>query len=367
MADPSHLERLLSGVDGWNEWRRENPGIKPDLSEARLINADLERAVLDGADLRRADLSKAQLSHASLHSANLESATLILADLLGAVLNQANLSDTSFFGAFLFGTRLKSARLTGANMLGAMLMGADLTGADLTGAHLMSANFHEANLSDAQLTGADLTAASLVGTQIQGARIDSCWVHGISAWKLDGEPASQSRLIITPKSDPPIWVGELETAQCMSLLLYGRHSLFLASVPSESRVVLALGRFRNQRQAIGQTFPTVLRELGFMAAVAELDRPSAVADLARTVGPILRVARALVLDTTGLTGSTRILEALSKIVPGFPVLMLSEEGGAAAEAVPAGITLLGSERYADVTSLKGRLSRFLSGPERPAP
>jgi hypothetical protein len=361
MADPSHLERLLDGVDGWNEWRRQNPEVKPDLSEARLINADLERAVLDNADLRRADLSKAQLSHASLHSANLESATLILADLLGAVLNQANLSGTSFFGAFLFGTRLKSARLTGANLLGAMLMGADLSGADLTGAHLMSANFHEANLSDALLQGADLTAASLVGTRIQGAHIDSCWVHGIAAWKLEGEPATQSRLMITPRNEPPIWVGELETAQCMSLLLYGRHAAFLVSKPSESRIVLVLGRFRGQRQGIGETFPDLLRELGFMAAVGDLDRPAVSAgagEPAKGVAPILRSSRALIMDTTGLKNHARLLEQLAKSVPEFSLFLLSEDPPVALDSVPDGVEVFGAERYEGISGLKERLADF---------
>ncbi len=360
MADPQHLEKLLGGVDGWNEWRRQNPEIKPDLSEARLINAELERAILDGADLRRADLSKAQLSHSSLHGANLESATLILADLLGAVLNEANLTGASFFGAFLFGTRLKSARLNGANLLGAMLMGADLSGADLTGAHLMSANFHEANLSDTHLEGADLTAASLVGTRVEGARFVSCWVHGIAAWKLEGEPETQSRLMITPKNDPPIWVSELETAQCMSLLLYGRHSTFLASTPSESRVLLVLGRFRGRRQVVGEAFPNLLRDLGFMAAVGDLERPASAGDPAKSVAPILRSSRALILDATGLNNPGRLVEQLARFVPEFSLFLVGEDESAGLDSLPPGVRLLGSERYAGVERLKEILARALN-------
>ena len=362
MANPSHLKRLLEGVDGWNEWRRQHPEIKPDLSDARLVNADLERAVLDNADLRRADLSKAQLSHASLHSADLESATLILADLLGAVLNQANLTGTSFFGAFLFGTRLKSARLNGANLLGAMLMGADLSGADLTGAHLMSANFHEANLSDALLEGADLTAASLVGTRIQGARLSSCWVHGIAAWKLEGEPSVQSKLMITPRSDPPIWVGDLETAQCMSLLLYGRRPIPFASMTSESRVLLVLGRFRGPRQEVGDAFPSLVGDLGFVAAVGDLDRrggPGGGVDPVRNVGPLLRASRMLILDTTGLKSSARLLEQLTAVVSAFSVLLVGKDVPAALDPAPAGVQVLASERYGEISELKTKLAKTL--------
>lgn len=35
MANPEHLAILEKGVQTWNEWRRHNPGVKPDLS---LIN-----------------------------------------------------------------------------------------------------------------------------------------------------------------------------------------------------------------------------------------------------------------------------------------------------------------------------------------
>ena len=71
MAEASHLEILDRGVEEWNRWRKQNPEVKPDLSNSNLINRDLSRADLSGTNLSSADLSKAQLSHASLHGANL--------------------------------------------------------------------------------------------------------------------------------------------------------------------------------------------------------------------------------------------------------------------------------------------------------
>jgi len=55
MANPEHLAILKQGVAIWNNWRIENPGIKPDLSEADqldadLFGADLHDAVLNGAN-----------------------------------------------------------------------------------------------------------------------------------------------------------------------------------------------------------------------------------------------------------------------------------------------------------------------------
>lgn len=56
MANEEHLAILKQGVEVWNEWREENPDVRPDLSQAYLRWADLSGADLGWAYLRRADL-----------------------------------------------------------------------------------------------------------------------------------------------------------------------------------------------------------------------------------------------------------------------------------------------------------------------
>lgn len=122
MANSKHREILGRGVNAWNEWREENPGVIPDLSGsnikikelagvnfkgadlrgALLAGADLEGAVLDGADLSKADLMEANLHKASVKGANLEKANL-----MGANLNESNLEDTKLNQAILYRTDLK--------------------------------------------------------------------------------------------------------------------------------------------------------------------------------------------------------------------------------------------------------------------
>jgi uncharacterized protein YjbI with pentapeptide repeats len=80
MADEEQVKRLQQGIVGWNEWRQNNPTIRPDLSQANLSEADLSDAHLRGADLsdanlRRADLTDANLSDADLRGADLSDAT----------------------------------------------------------------------------------------------------------------------------------------------------------------------------------------------------------------------------------------------------------------------------------------------------
>ena len=40
MAHKEHLEKALSGTEGWNQWRRENPDVSPDLVYAGIFLHD---------------------------------------------------------------------------------------------------------------------------------------------------------------------------------------------------------------------------------------------------------------------------------------------------------------------------------------
>src|SRR5258708_12025886 len=59
MANQVHLEKLREGVEAWNQWRKENPGLQPDLQGANLMEAQLQ-----GADLSRVQLQGAHLNEA---------------------------------------------------------------------------------------------------------------------------------------------------------------------------------------------------------------------------------------------------------------------------------------------------------------
>ena len=94
MANDEHVALLKQGVKAWNAWRRENPDIRPDLSNADLRGADLSGANLARANLREAFLFKANLGSADLVEANLRDH----ADLSGADLARANLREAFHAG-----------------------------------------------------------------------------------------------------------------------------------------------------------------------------------------------------------------------------------------------------------------------------
>ena len=116
MANPEHLAILEKGVDVWNEWRKQNVTLVPNLSVAELPEIDLFEADLGRTNLRSADL----------HNTKLVAANLCDTDLHAAKLNDADLSWANLRGAGLSRVDLRGANLTGADLLGADLRGAKL-------------------------------------------------------------------------------------------------------------------------------------------------------------------------------------------------------------------------------------------------
>jgi uncharacterized protein YjbI with pentapeptide repeats len=171
MANEEHVNLLKQGVEAWNRWRQENPGIRPDLSQADLSATDLRRADLHVADLGRADLSRAILFEAGLRGADLSGAALRAADLSGANLSGADLAGAGMVGANLVGTDLRGTDLRGMDLIGSSLAGANLAGADLAGANLSRVDLVGANLNQADLTGAALFEAGLRGVNLVGANL----------------------------------------------------------------------------------------------------------------------------------------------------------------------------------------------------
>jgi hypothetical protein len=272
MADDKHLEILKQGVEIWNQWRRDNPNIRPDLIGVNLIEAHLIEAHLSGAILTEADLTNAHL----------------------------------------FGANLSGANLNGAFLIGANLRSADLSGADLRHAHLSEADLSGAHLGGADLRGADLSRATLVRTDFQEADITGCRVYGVSAWDLNLEGSTQLNLVITPDFQPTVTVDNLEVAQFIYLLLNNEK---IRSVIDTNKVVMILGRFTPERKAILDTIRGELRKRDYLPVLFDFDKPAS-RDLTETVRTLAHLARFIIAD---ITEPRRIPQELQAIVPDLAV------------------------------------------------
>lgn len=171
MANKDHLKILKRGVKAWNKWRKANPQILPDLSDADLRGAKLAGAELDWTNLRKTLLMKARLGSAKLYRVKLDGANLMRAELDSAFLRQAELRRTNLSGANLCDADLRGATLVEANLSGAYLIRsdfrqtsmayADLRGSDLRGADLCQANLLEADLSESKVADTNFANVNL--------------------------------------------------------------------------------------------------------------------------------------------------------------------------------------------------------------
>lgn len=303
MANKYHLQFLKQGVTAWNQWRQDNPALKPDLRKADLsgVNlsaANLAEAILDQANLSRANLSDACLVKAHLCDANFAGANLAKAKLTSAMLDQANLSGANLTETILLDTSLLRARLIKANLNRALLFGAILTETDFSGA---------------DLTGADLRRAQLIETNFENATLVGCSVYGISAWNIELHHAIQSDLIITLPGEPTITVDDIEIAQFINLLLNNQRLRHIIDSIT-SKVVLILGRFTPERKVILDAIRNGLRHHNYSPVLFDFEKPAS-RDLTETISLLSHIAKFVVAD---ITDPRSIPQELLRIVPALP-------------------------------------------------
>jgi hypothetical protein len=299
MANREHI-RLLDS-EAWNDWRKNNPDVRPDLMGADLGLFFLERKNLAGADLREASLEEALLVEANLEGADLRKASLRGAHLLGARLYNAKLAGANLTGAnvevaFLSGADLSGTDLSGANLRGSFLLNTALDAATLSGADLVGANLFKADLSRANLSGANLNGANLVEVTVEEANFDGCRVYGISAWNLMGTPKSQSNLIFTPVDEPVITVDNLKVAQFIFLLLRNEEVRGVIDTIT-SKAVLILGRFSPERKVVLDALREELRTRNYLPIIFDFEKPTD-RDFTETVLTLAGMSKFIIADLT---------------------------------------------------------------------
>jgi uncharacterized protein YjbI with pentapeptide repeats len=359
MANAGHIDLVKDRVDRWNDWRRKNTRILPDLvgadlSEVNLAGANLAKADLTGARLFGANLAGATLSRARFFKADLSQADLNRATLFKANLSQADLSGANFNGADLSGAILVRANLSGASFIDACLKGAnlgqaslfrtrlgrailrqasffksDLTEADLGQADLEGANFQEAVLEQTSLRGANAANANfcfatLLRTDLEGAILDKCAVYGTSLWEVNLAGARQRDLDIMPAQQPVLSVDSLQTAQLVGMLLH--HEKARAEVFSITlNTVLVVGRFPDERQAVLTAVKEALRRGGYAPLVLDFHLPGS-GDKNEIVKTLGRMSRFIVADLTEDRRIGDTLDAVVHFLPSIPIQPIGQSG-----------------------------------------
>jgi uncharacterized protein YjbI with pentapeptide repeats len=190
MANQEHVDILRQGLIVWNDWRRANPTIRPDLRKAQLNGIDLtnyrifyQEPYVDPETVER-DRYTINFSDVDLREASLRKAHLLCADLSGADLRYSNLEKAFLREASIYRADLTGARCSEVDLIEAGLNNTNLSSAHLDSACLGCASLWGANLSSTNLSNADLSYAT-VGQTIFGD-IDLSKVKGLEAVKHNG-------------------------------------------------------------------------------------------------------------------------------------------------------------------------------------
>ncbi|NES42674.1 pentapeptide repeat-containing protein, partial [Moorena sp. SIO2C4] len=101
-------------VEAWNQSRKRNTELVPDLIKINLTGANLTGANLSNVNLTGANLTQANLTQANLSNVNLSGANLSHANLSHANLSQANLTGANLTAVQALNTNFEQALLTGA-------------------------------------------------------------------------------------------------------------------------------------------------------------------------------------------------------------------------------------------------------------
>jgi uncharacterized protein YjbI with pentapeptide repeats len=193
MSNYKHVQTLKEGIDAWNQWREQEPEVKPNLSGTNLNRVNLNQANMRQTDLRKADLRNANLRQADLfkadlRNANLRGANLVEADLRGANLGGAIVITADLSKADLAGADLRRANFTSADMFECNCIEANLSEAILKKSHMISCNLKRANLRAAELSDAVLVITNLVEADLSMACLTGAKLYGTARedWKIDG-------------------------------------------------------------------------------------------------------------------------------------------------------------------------------------
>lgn len=115
MANQSHVEILNKGSEKWNEWRKQNPSVEPDLSEI-----DLQGQTFTGFNFSKTNFQGATLHQWSVVDCNLEYSNFNNIQAQGSYWRNANLTGASISGDLIL-SKWYIANLTLASIQGGFL------------------------------------------------------------------------------------------------------------------------------------------------------------------------------------------------------------------------------------------------------
>lgn len=170
MANRNHLEILRQGVAVWNDWRKSNPKVKPDLSDL-----DLSGINFSGADFTDTKFAQTIFKKATLNHVNFSRSIFVKTDFSGAsiafcrfvrnILHGVSFENANLNHTILFRGWWNRIKLRNADLYGTVFRDCMGTRIDFSQAVLMSTVFANVNFTGwTGLESAQHAGPSTIGT-----------------------------------------------------------------------------------------------------------------------------------------------------------------------------------------------------------
>lgn len=194
MTNEEHLAILKQGVNVWNEWRKKNPEVIPNIGEVNLSNQNLSGINFDGAKLLGTNLNRTNLHNACFHKASLFGTSCVQANLQNSYFENADLKLVNFSESDITEALLVNCDLLEVNMSNAILFQAGLSNSSFISCNFYRANLRStvldnANLSKSSFEKADLFQTSLIGTTALKTNFQKAILTGtcIQDWNINSQ------------------------------------------------------------------------------------------------------------------------------------------------------------------------------------
>lgn len=291
-----HQNIINKGAKVWNDWRKSNPEIVPDLSDWCCIYSKKDVP----------DLTGVNLSHAKLKGAFIQGNGRDWPDEYAPTFENANFEFADLGESTIYLTHFRNANLRNVNFVKAKLQSMHFNGADLSYATFSSAELNWVGFEEAKLEETNFEGASLTDIRIPNVKLWSPIIN-------EKTTATAIAIEVDAENKANISVDDLEMAQMFSLLLNTDKLKNLINVATE-KVVLILGRFYKERKEILDAVRIELRNRGYIALVFDFEGPVR-RDITETISLFSHLSRFVVAD---ITDAKSIPQELQAVVPNLP-------------------------------------------------
>ena len=173
------------------------------------------------------------------------------------------------------------------------------------------------NLERTTITRSHLKGSIFIETNVQDTIFENCHIFGISAWKINGEPSTQTNLNISDFKEIQVTVNNFEIAQFIYLILNNVKIRGIINAIT-TKVVLILGRFSDDQKSILDMLRIELPKYDYVPIVFDFIGPET-RDLDETISILFSISKFVIADLTDPRSIPQELKGSIERMPSIPV------------------------------------------------